>query len=123
MKKLLTILAVVLSTSIFAGEKLSFTEDKFNELQSSNASILVDVHAGWCSTCKKQSSIIDMYLDEHPESNLTVLSVDVDEQEEWVKHFKARKSTLILYKGKKEIERSMAQTDKEKLYKLFKKAM
>ncbi len=63
---------------------------------------------------------IKAFFKEHPESELTVLKVDYDKQKEWVKHFKAfRQSTLIRYKGDKEIGRKIAETDQRKLFNLF----
>ena len=120
MKKLLLICSLFLSTSAFAGGVMQFTEDGFKQLQQQNAEILIDVYATWCPTCRKQGKVIKAFFKEHPESELTVLKVDYDKQKEWVKHFKAfRQSTLIRYKGDKEIGRKIAETDQGKLFNLF----
>ena len=76
---LLTALSTGISFSASAGEIINFTESKFNQLQKNNKPILIDVKATWCSTCKKQESVIKNYLNENPKSDLTVLIVDFDE--------------------------------------------
>jgi len=120
MKKLLVIASLFLSSSVFAGGVMKFTEAGFNQLKQDNAAVLIDVHATWCPTCRKQSKVIKAFLKQHPDSDLTVLKVDFDDQKPWVKHFKAfRQSTLIMYKGNNEIGRSIAQTNEKKLFNLF----
>ena len=120
MKKLLVICALFLSSTAYAGGVMKFTEAGFNQLKQDNAAVLIDVHATWCPTCRKQSKVIKAYFKQYPDSDLTVLKVDFDDQKHWVKHFKAfRQSTLIMYKGEKEIGRSIAQTNEKKLFNLF----
>ena len=77
-----------------------FTEARFTELQAQDALILVDVHADWCPTCKKQTAALDDYEKTRPTVTLHRLVVDFDQQKKWVKHFKApRQSTLLLFRG------------------------
>ena len=96
-------LAVLLSAlacgPVAAGTE-PFTEARFTELQAQDALILVDVHADWCPTCKKQAAALDEYEKTRPEVTLHRLVVDFDQQKKWVKHFKApRQSTLLLFRG------------------------
>lgn len=90
-----------------------FTEKEFKSLQNSNSQILIDVHATWCSTCKKQSEIIEVYSKTNPELN--ILRVDFDKQKEWVKYFKATKSTFVIFKGDIKIGTLVAETNKDKI--------
>lgn len=100
-----------------------FTEKVFDQLQLANKPILIDVHATWCSVCKKQSMIIDEYLAKNPHSELIVLRVDYDTQTEWVKYFKApRQSTLVLYKGSEEFGKIIAETNRDKIFSFLNKA-
>lgn len=120
MKKLLVICALFLSSTAFAGEVLKFSEASFEQLKADNAEILIDIHATWCPTCRKQGNVIKEYFKQNPESNLTVLKVDYDDQKKWVKYFKAfRQSTLIRYQGATEVDRVIAQTGEKELFKLF----
>lgn len=120
MKKLFVIFTLLFSSTLFAAEIHNFSEQKFKQLQADNAPILVDVHAKWCPTCKQQGKVIEAYFKANPDSKLTVLKVDYDDQREWVKYFKApRQSTLVVYQGETELGRVIAQTNQDKLFKLF----
>ena len=123
MKKVLTTIAITLmSLNVMAGEITDFTESKFNQLQAENAPILIDVKASWCPTCKKQEDVIEEYFEENPESNITVLKVDYDDQKEWVQYFKApRQSTLVSYIGKEKIETTIAKKRKKDIFAQMKK--
>ena len=100
-----------------------FTEIAFDQLQLAEKPVLIDIHASWCGVCKKQSAIINEYFANHPNSELTVLKVDYDTQTEWVRYFKApRQSTLVLYKGSRELGKVIAETNKEKLFSFLNKA-
>lgn len=110
MRKLMLLLsALVMTFSVFA--KTPFTEAAFKEAQANNEVILIDVFATWCPTCKRQSMILADYFHKNPASKVKVLVVDFDEQKDWVSYFKApRQSTLILYKGEKQVWFSVAET-------------
>lgn len=104
-------------------EKQPFTEALYQQYQKNNETFLVDVFATWCPTCKKQSQIINQYFKENPNSNIKVLVVDYDDQKDWVSHFRApRQSTLLIYKGKKQLWFSVAETNKDKIFSAFKQA-
>lgn len=101
-----------------AQEKEPFTEARFQALQAEGALVLVDVFADWCPTCAAQQEILAAFREEHPQVPLHVLSVDFDEQKEWVKHFKApRQSTFILFKGEEQVWFAVAETRKEEVFK------
>jgi len=122
MKKLLVICSLLLSTTAFAGGIERFTQERFNQLQEDNASVLIDIKASWCPTCKKQGKVISKFLKQNPDSDLTVLSVDYDAQKKWVRHFKAfRQSTLIKFQGDTEVGRVIAETNEKKLFSFFTK--
>jgi len=110
MRKLVVLLsALVMSFSVFA--KAPFTEAAFKEAQANNDVILIDVFATWCPTCRRQSMILADYFHKNSASKVKVLVVDFDEQKDWVIYFKApRQSTLILYKGEKQLWFSVAET-------------
>jgi thiol-disulfide isomerase/thioredoxin len=108
-------LALLAAGQASAGTE-AFSEARFTELQAQDALILVDVHADWCPTCKRQTVALDAYEAAHPDVALNRLVVDFDEQKEWVKHFKApRQSTLLLYRGKAQKWFSVGEIRAEKI--------
>lgn len=114
-RRWLMALALLAAGQASAGTE-PFNEARFSELQAQDALILVDVHADWCPTCKKQTVALDAYEAAHPDVELNRLVVDFDQQKEWVKHFKApRQSTLLLYRGKAQKWFSVGETRPEKI--------
>lgn len=110
-------LAAVLSASSLAAQsKEAFTQERFHDLQAENALILIDVFADWCPTCAIQQDVLAEFRAEHPEVSLHTLTVDFDEQKEWVSHFDApRQSTLILYRGEEQLWFSVAETRADRI--------
>lgn len=126
MRNLLLIpVCLMLTVSLtWANEQTEFTEQRFQQLQEDNALILVDVHATWCPTCARQGEILQSYLEETPEAELHILKVDFDEQKPWVRHFRApRQSTLLLYRGDEQIWFSVAETDRDVIFKTLDEAV
>ncbi len=112
-----TLIAALVSACGAPSPFESFTEQRFQALQQSGQSVLVDIHASWCQTCKRQGQVLSAFLDEHPECQLTVLSVDFDEQKNWVIHFEApRQSTLVLFNGEEKVWFNVAETRKDVIY-------
>ncbi|MEX2468069.1 MAG: thioredoxin family protein [Gemmatimonadota bacterium] len=111
------LLALALSSSAAAAQsKEAFTQERFEALQAENALILIDVFADWCPTCALQQDVLDEFRNEHPDVPVHTLSVNFDDQKEWVRHFKApRQSTLILYRGEEQLWFSVAETRADRI--------
>ena len=109
--RLLSIAAAVFFTMpVAAWAAQPFTASAFNEAQAAGKSIVVDVTAPWCPTCAKQKPIVEGL--EHDLPQLMVFDVDFDSAKDVLKQFKVQnQSTLIVFKGGKEIDRSTGQTD------------
>ncbi len=91
--------------------------------QGRQKSILVDIQAPWCPTCKAQKPIL-AEIEAKPEyKDLVVVHVDFDSQKDAVRRFDARmQSTLIAFKDGKETGRSVGQTDPAAIAALVAKA-
>lgn len=123
MKKIIITCFLAILSFTASAQKQPFNETLYQQYQDSEQVYLVDVFATWCPTCKKQSNIIDQYFSENPDSKIKVLVVDYDDQKEWVTHFRApRQSTLLLYKGEKQLWFSVAETSKDKIFTQLKQA-
>jgi len=94
----------------------SFTKERFDALQAQGVPVLVDVHAVWCPTCKRQGKVLREFQKTHEQCNLTILSVDFDDQKEWVTYFKApRQSTLVLFNNAEKVWFSVAEIRASKI--------
>ncbi|MGE0751295.1 MAG: thioredoxin family protein [Variibacter sp.] len=97
-----------------------FDSQAFQSAQAAGRTILVDVSATWCPTCKAQKPIVQDI--EHANPQLIVFDVDFDTAKDVLKRFRVRaQSTLIVFKGKKEIARSTGDTNPDSLRSLVAK--
>jgi thiol-disulfide isomerase/thioredoxin len=88
----------------------SFDDQSFKQAQAAGKTILVDVTASWCPTCRQQRPIVEQIEKEKP--NLVVYEVDFDTAKDTLKRFRVQhQSTLIVFKGTEEIGRSTGDTD------------
>jgi thioredoxin 1 len=111
LKTLLLGLLLLASASHASPVFEAFTEARFNRLVEAGEPVLVDVHADWCPTCRRQEAVLTSFQQEHSACGLTILRVDFDAQKEWVKHFRApRQSTLILFTKGEQSWFSVAET-------------
>lgn len=109
---LLALAAVPFATGAFAADKQQFTQAAFDAANNAGKPIFIEVAASWCPTCKQQAPHISKITSEPRFKNLVVFTVDFDAQKDALKKLNAQKqSTLITYKGGKEIERSVGDTD------------
>jgi thiol-disulfide isomerase/thioredoxin len=127
-QSLLLATSLVFSSIIFTGTAFAdpapYTQAGFNALQKEGKSILVVVHAPWCPTCRAQTPVINELLKQKAYQALTVLRVDFDGQKDALKAFNVSKqSTLIVFKGGKEMARSTGDTSPASIEKLLQKAI
>lgn len=104
--------ALVAAGAAHAGEKQAFSNAAFDAAVKSGKPVFVEVHAPWCPTCKQQAPHISRLLADPRFKNVAVFSVDFDSQKDALRKINASKqSTLIVYKGGKEVDRSVGDTD------------
>ncbi len=108
----------------FAADRMPFDQKALEAAQTAGKSILVDVSAPWCPTCRAQKPIVEK-LSLLPEyKDLTIFDVDFDTQKDVLRNLQVqRQSTLIVFKGGKEIDRSVGSTDPSAIGDLLKKAI
>ena len=71
---------------------------KFSEIIKSDIPTLVDFYATWCGPCKMMSPVLDRIKNEMG-SQVRVLKIDVDKNQEAAEKFKVRGvPTFILFK-------------------------
>ena len=113
----------LLLVALLAGSSFA-ASSAFDALQKEGKPTLVMIHADWCPTCKAQAPIISELLGRAEYKSLNAMRVDFDQQKDAVKGFKATmQSTLIVFKGGKEVGRSTGDTQKDSIAALLKKAI
>jgi thioredoxin len=104
--------AVSLSPLASAMSPATYSHQAFAAAQAAGKPILLHITAPWCPTCKAQRPILSK-LEATPKfKNLVVLDIDFDTSKPLLRKLHvAQQSTLIVYKGKKEVGRSTGDTD------------
>lgn len=101
-----------------------FDPSAFAAAQEAGRPILVQVTAPWCPICRTQKPILAGLAAEPRFKDLAVFTIDFDSQRDLVRRFDARmQSTLILFKGRTEVGRSVGETQPEWIEQLLEKAL
>jgi thioredoxin-like negative regulator of GroEL len=121
--KLLTLLALLFPLFAHAAGE-PYTQDKLDALNQSGKPALVFVHADWCPTCRAQDAVLEKLLPTAEFKPITTLRVDFDTQKSVLKAFGVRyQSTLIVFKGGKEVARVTGETGREQIAALLRQAL
>lgn len=124
----LIVLGGVLLSAVTLGVQASdpkpFHSQAFAAAVKDGGPVLVEIHADWCPTCKAQAPILNKLSDDPAFSGLVRFRVDFDNQKDVVKSFNARtQSTLIVFKGGREVARSVGDTDAGRIRAMLDKAL
>lgn len=116
--------ALANGTPVAAATHAFFTKEAFEAAQNAGKPILVDVWASWCPVCKAQQSILKQ-LGEMPKfKDVVILSMDFDVQKDALRFFGARQqSTLIAFRGRTEVARSVGDTNPASVEALISKSL
>lgn len=107
-----------------AEEWKPFDAAAFAEAKKGGKSILIDVFAVWCPTCRAQNPILVQLTRDPKYKDLVVFKVDFDAQKDDVRALNAQsQSTLIVFKAETEKGRSVGDTDKDSIAALLDKAL
>lgn len=107
-----------------AGEIKPYTQAEFDKLTHEGKPVVVDVSATWCPTRKAQKSIVESLIQQPAYKDVTVLAVDFDSEKPTLRKFKvSMQSTLVAFKGTKEVGRSTGDTTPEGLEGLIRKTV
>ncbi len=124
LKSLKTLIAsaFLIGTSLFAHARQPFDASAFQQAQAAGKAILIDVTAPWCPTCKVQRPIVQEIEKSTP--NLVVYEVDFDSAKDVLKRLRVQsQSTLIVFKGAKEVGRSTGDTNPASITALVSKGL
>jgi thioredoxin 1 len=102
----------------------NFTQEAFAAAQKAGKPIIVHVYAPWCPTCRAQEPAMQRVESDPNYAGVAMFRVDFDSQKNALKTLKAnRQSTIIVFKGDKEVGRSIGVTDPGAISALAAKAL
>ena len=104
--------------------RLTFDRKAFDDAQAAGRPTLVEFYTAWCPVCKVQRPFITT-LGQNPKyQKMAYFEVDFDRYKDIARAFRVHKqSTLIVYKGGKEIARSTGDTNRTSIEALVAKAL
>jgi len=88
----------------------------------SGGAVVVHVYAPWCLQCHAQASILSSFAGDRSFDTIRFFKVDYDGQKDVVNELGVPRSTLIAYKGGKEVARMSWGTSQEDVVRILKAA-
>ena len=123
MKKFLLFILILLSTDAFGFEKTTnFTFEKFKKAQLDGKTIVINAWNEDCMTCAKQSKIFASAVNDF--RDVEFLFYEQSKYKEFANALNIKFwTTIVVYKGQKEISRQIGLVKKEDIYQLIKKGI
>lgn len=108
-------LFTVAASAAAAGER-PYSADDFKQLTQAGQQVVVDVHADWCPTCRRQQPVLESLVKDGKYKDYTILVVDFDKQTDALKQFRvSSQSTLIVFHGTQEKARATGITTPQQI--------
>lgn len=94
----------------------TYDEAEFMMAQKKGKTIVVDVYADWCPTCRAQAPILEELRQERQSGDVLFVKVNFDDEKAFLRaHRIPRQSTVLVFNGMDEVARSIAQTNRTQL--------
>lgn len=123
-KPFVLLVVAVTASLAMAGEIKPYSQQEFDQLTAEGKPVLLDISATWCPTCKQQKPIIESLMKQPAYKDVTTLMIDFDANKPTLKKFKVTsQSTLVAFKGAKEVGRSVGDTNPDGIEGLIKKSV
>jgi thioredoxin 1 len=114
----------IITAGALADEPRPFNREIFDKAKADGKTVLVDFDAGWCPVCKKQLEAIPQVLKQDKFQQVVVFRADYDSQKELKKQLKiTHQSTLVVFKGQKEVGREQGITSASAIGELLEKGL
>ena len=115
-------ITLAIATPVFAAGKDPLPG--FKEAVAAGGPVLVHVTAPWCGECKFQKPIVAKLLSTPDFKDMKEFKVDFDTQKDVLKQLRVQmQSTLIVYKGGKEVDRMTGKTAPAVIEAIMRKAL
>ena len=107
-----------------AANKIPFDLTAFKAARDSGKPVVLQIAATWCGPCQVMKRTVSELVERPEFKNVTIFEADYDASKEDLQRLSAYKvTTLVLYRNKKEVERTVGETRSEMIEPLLRKAM
>jgi thioredoxin 1 len=120
---LMSLAPAVLAVPARAFEFKTYDAAAVEKAIASGKPVVVHVYASWCLQCHAQASILDSLKSDRAYDGVSFFRVDYDKQKEVVAKLDCPRSTLIAYKGGKEVKRMSWGTSEASVLDVLKAAV
>ena len=112
----MAVMAAAFTLPALAAPALPFDEAAMRKAQAEGRTILVEVHADWCTACARQKPILESLGRDPAFEKVVRLRVDFDKPGSALKLLRVTsQATLVLFKGEREIARSTFDTNADSI--------
>ena len=123
MKKIFITLFLFVCLSANAVEKkTNFSTEIFEKAMDSGKTVVINSYEVWCGTCSEQTKILDQAEKEF--KDIVFLSYEQSKNKDVAQLLGIKFwTTIVVYKGNKEVARIVGQTDKKTIYSAIQKGI
>jgi thioredoxin 1 len=107
-----------------AANKVQFDAAAFKAARDSGKPVVLQVAATWCGPCQRMKRTVSELVEKPEFKDVTIFEADYDANKEELQKLHAYQvTTLILYRDKNEVQRTIGETRAEAIEPLLRKAM
>lgn len=107
-----------------AANKVPFEAAAFKAARDSGKPVVLEVAATWCGPCQKMKRTVSELVEKPDFKDLTIFEADFDANKQELQKIGAHHvTTLIVYRDKNEVQRTIGATEAEVIGPLLRKAM
>jgi thiol-disulfide isomerase/thioredoxin len=119
---------IALSLLVFPGaqaaNKVPFDLTAFKAARDSGKPVVLQIAATWCGPCQVMKRTVSELIEKPEFKDVMIFEADYDANKADLQKLNAYKvTTLVLYRNKKEVERTVGETRAEMIEPLLRKAM
>ena len=123
MKKILVILIILIQFPVNAADKYTnFSISSLEKAKAAGKTVVVNSYEPWCWSCRKQDKVLTDAKDEF--KNVVFLTYQQGKHKDIAEALNVSvRTTIVVFKGKKEVARIIGQTGKTEIYSAIKKGI
>ena len=123
MKKILVILILLIQFPLKAADKYTnFSLSGLEEAKSKGKTVVINSYEPWCWSCRKQDKVLSNAKDEF--KDIVFLTYQQGKHKDIAEALNISvRTTIVIFKGEKEVARIIGQTGKTEIYSAIKKGI
>ena len=123
MKKILIILVLLIQFPVNAADKYTnFSLESLEKEKANGKTVVINSYEPWCWSCRKQDKVLIGAKDEF--KNVVFLTYQQGKNKDIAEALNVSvRTTIVVFKGQKEVARIIGQTEKSEIYSAIKKGI